>query len=210
MIFLTGNRTKSYSVGIICADILFIFYSIKLVTVMRAITKSFIVAHLIFSSFALLAQASIFEYEGSISEYESNQLIAISSPFREGQLDSYVTQGINLREAGQHDMSLVAFQKAWEIDRIQNGLYSESQVSIIDNIISSYVELEKWDSVNEQFEYLEHLYGRIYEIDNPKFELGLKKISSWHVNALNENLAGRRVMHLRKVHHIFKARLNIA
>ena len=115
-----------------------------------------------------------------------------------------------LQESGEHEAAVLAFQKVWEIDRIQNGLYSESQVSIIENIIFSSMELANWDSVNEQFEYLEYLYKRIYDTGNPKLDLGLQKVSSWHVNALNEDLDGQRLMHLRKVHKLFKKRLDIA
>ena len=64
--------------------------------------------------------------------------------------------------------------------------------------------------MNEQFEYLEYLYKRIYDTGNPKLDLGLQKVSSWHVNALNEDLDGQRLMHLRKVRKLFKKRLDIA
>ena len=54
------------------------------------------------------------------------------------------------------------------------------------------------------------MYGKIFEFDTPEFALGLQKIASWHVDALNENLDGHRLMHLRKAHNIFKVRLDIA
>ena len=132
------------------------------------------------------------------------------SAFQMNSLDSNLSRALALQESGKHEAAVLAFQRVWEIDRIQNGLYSESQISIIENIIFSFMELANWDSVNEQFEYLEHLYKRIYDTGNPKLELGLQKISSWHVNALNEDLDGQRLMHLRKVHKLFKKRLDIA
>ena len=132
------------------------------------------------------------------------------SAFHINSLDSNLSKAVALQESGEHEAAILAFQKAWEIDRIHNGLYNESQVSIIENIIFSSMKLANWDSVNEQFEYLEHLYKRIYDTGNPKLDLGLQKISSWHVNALNEDLDGQRLMHLRKVHKLFKKRLDIA
>ena len=132
------------------------------------------------------------------------------SAFNMNSLDSNLSKALALQESGKHEAAVLAFQKVWEVDRIQNGLYSESQVSIIENIIFSFMELANWDSVNKQFEYLEHLYKRIYDTGNPKLDLGLQQISSWHVNALNENLDGQRLMHLRKVHKLFKKRLDIA
>ena len=132
------------------------------------------------------------------------------SAFHINSLDSNLSKAVALQESGEHEAAVLAFQKVWEIDRIHNGLYNDSQISIIENIIFSSMELANWDSVNEQFEYLEHLYKRIYDTGNPKLDLGLQKVSSWHVNALNEDLDGQRLMHLRKVHKLFKKRLDIA
>ena len=210
MIVLTQKRIEKFSAGIIWAALLFIFWPTKLPQVMRTIAKSIVVGYSIFSTCVLLAQTSTSEFEDLIYEYESSLLDSSYTPFQAEQFNSYVVQGTSLQELGQHDEALVFFEKAWEIDRIQNGPYSKSQVPIIEIIISSYANLAKWDSVNKKFEYLEHLYGRIYELDSPEFDLGLQKVSSWHVDALNENLDGQRLMHLRKVHNIFKVRLDIA
>jgi len=132
------------------------------------------------------------------------------SVFHINSLDSSLSKAVALQESGEHEAAVLAFQKVWEIDRIRNGLYSESQVSIIEKIIFSSMELANWDSVNQQFEYLEHLYKRIYDTGNPKLDSGLKKISSWHISALNEDLGGHRLMHLRKAHRLLKMRLDIA
>ena len=70
--------------------------------------------------------------------------------------------------------------------------------------------MKRWEAVNKNYEYLEHLYGKIYTVNNPEFNLALQKISSWHVNALDLNLDGQRVKHLREARKIFKKRLQIA
>ena len=115
---------------------------------------------------------------------------------------------------------LYFFLSAFELSRLNDfSYYKELQILLDDYIgnniyenlvILSSMELANWDSVNEQFEYLEHLYARIYDNGNPKLDLGLQKVSSWHVNALNEDLDGQRLMQLRKVHKLFKERLDIA
>ena len=210
MIVLTQKRIENFSAGIICAVPLFIFCPTKFPRLMRTIAKSIVVGYSIFSTCVLQAQTSTSEFEDLTVEYEPSLLGSSYTPFQAEQFNSYIGQGISQQELGQHDEALIFFEKAWEIDRIQNGLYSQSQVPIIENIISSYVELAQWDSVNEKFDYLEHLYGKIFEFDTPEFALGLQKIASWHVDALNENLDGNRLMHLRKAHNIFKVRLDIA
>ena len=210
MIVGTQNRIKNYSNGIPFIAPACVFRSSQLTQVLSTTVKYIVLACSMFSSSGLLSQISIDRFQDSIHESESDPRTPIYAPFDAKQFDSHGTQGVSSQESEQYDTALFAFQKAWEMDRVKNGLYSASQVPIIENIISNYVELEKWDAVNEQFEYLEHLYGRIYQVGDPKFELGLQKISSWHVTALNENLDGRRLMHLRKVYNLFKTRLNIA
>lgn len=173
-------------------------------------TKSIALFCLLFQSGVLSAQAFYVESKAPTSGPDVNLLATTYSPFDTAQLDSLLSSGIRSQESGNHEQALVAFQKAFEVARIQNGLFSESQVPIIESIISSEIDLKRWEAVNKNYEYLEYLYGRIYDVDNPKFSLALQKISLWHVNALDLNLDGQRVKHLRKVHKISKKRLQIA
>ena len=48
----------------------------------------------------------------------------IQSAFHTNSLDSNLSKALALQESGEHEAAVLAFQKAWEIDRIQNGLYS--------------------------------------------------------------------------------------
>ena len=173
-------------------------------------TKSIALFCLLFQSGVLSAQAFHFESEAPAKWSGANLLARAYSPFDTAQLDPLLSRGIRSQELGNHEQALAAFQKALEVARIQNGLFSESQVPIIESMISSEIELKRWEAVNKNYEYLEHLYGKIYTVDNPEFNLALQKISSWHVNALDLNLDGQRVKHLREAHKIFKKRLQIA
>ena len=176
----------------------------------RYIIKSIALFWLLFQSGVLSAQVFYVESKGPATGPGLNLLAPTYSPFNTAQLDSLLSSGIRSQELGNHEQALVAFQKAFEVARIQNGLFSESQVPIIESIISSEIELKRWEAVNKNYEYLEHLYGKIYTVNNPEFNLALQKISSWHVNALDLNLDGQRVKHLREAHKIFKKRLQIA
>ena len=181
-----------------------------MIKITRYMTKSIALFCLLFQSGVISAQALYFESEAATNGAGANALARSYSPFDTAQLDPLISSGIRSQELGNHEQALVAFQKAFEVVRVQNGLYSESQVPIIESIISSEIDLKRWEAVNKNYEYLEHLYGKIYSVDNPKFSLALQKISLWHVNALDLNLDGQRVEHLRKVHKISKKRLQIA
>ena len=117
---------------------------------------------------------------------------------------------LRMQEANDHEMALQVFNKAWQVNRVNNGLFHESQLALLENMISSERELGDWEAVNKHYAHLEHLYRRLYNIDDPQLESGLQKISAWHVHAININRDGKRMEHLRKAHQIFKLRLQIA
>jgi len=149
----------------------------------------------------------------TITEEVKHQVIESNeskSSYYTDSLDSYLAKAAALQESEEHEAAVLVFKNAWEIDRIQSGLYSESQIPIIENIIFSSIELDKWDSVNKQFDYLEHLYRKLYDAKDPRLDSGLQKILSWHISILNQDIGGHRLRHLRKAHRLFKSRLDIA
>ena len=114
------------------------------------------------------------------------------------------------QSSGEHRQALVLFKQALHVARINQGLYHESQISIVDDIISAEIALQNWEEVNDFYAYQEHLYRRLYDTDDSRLEAGLKKVSAWHITALNVNLGGNRIEHLRKVNKLFKLRMQIA
>ena len=114
------------------------------------------------------------------------------------------------QSSGEHRQALVLFKQALHVARINQGLYHESQISIVDDIISAEIALQNWEEVNNFYAYQKHLYRRLYDTDDSRLEAGLTKVSAWHITALNVNLGGNRIEHLRKVNKLFKLRMQIA
>ncbi len=144
----------------------------------------------------LMAQASSLEIE--------------YSQFDESAFEPLVLMALQLQENDQHVEAVDVMEKAWQVNRVSSGLYNESQIGLIEHMIESEIELENWDDVSRHYDYLEHLYYRIYDVDDPKLESGLQKLSSWYVHAFISNLNVKRLEHLRKAHKILKRRLEIA
>jgi hypothetical protein len=126
------------------------------------------------------------------------------------QIESLEDLGRLSQSSGEHQQALVFFKHALHVARINQGLYHESQVSIVDDIISAETALQNWEEVNNFYAYEEHLYRRLYDTDDSRLEAGLRKVSAWHITALNVNLGGNRIEHLRKVNKLFKLRMQIA
>lgn len=118
--------------------------------------------------------------------------------------------GRSYQESGQHELALEFLKGAWQISKVNYGLYSEDQIPTLELIIYSEMELQRWESVDGHYAYLELLHRRIYDANDPLLELGLQKVSAWHVHALSIRDSSKHVAHLRKAYHLFKDRLEMA
>ncbi|MDA0688853.1 MAG: hypothetical protein O2948_09435 [Proteobacteria bacterium] len=132
------------------------------------------------------------------------------NPFDDQQLEDLVVAARQQQEAGAHAVALRFFEQAWQVSRVAYGLYHESQVPLLESMIASQIELEDWQAIDEHYGYIELIYTRLYEIDDPRLETGLQKVSSWHINAFNVNVDGKREEHLRKARQVLKTRLEVA
>ncbi len=126
------------------------------------------------------------------------------------QIESLEDLGRRSQSSGEHQQALLFFKQALHVARINQGLYHESQISIVDDIISAEISLQNWEEVNNFYAYQEHLYRRLFDMDDSRLEVGLRKVSSWHITALKVNLGGNRIEHLRKASKLFKLRIQIA
>lgn len=132
------------------------------------------------------------------------------NPFDDSQLETWVLQGQQSQEAGNHKEATIQFAMAWQASRVTNGLYHPSQLPLLESMIVSEIELEDWQAVDDHYSYIELLLNRLYDEQDPRLEAGLQAVSSWHVNAFNLNLDGRQEQHLRQAHKILKQRLEVA
>lgn len=159
---------------------------------------------------ALQDAASPSVREGFSEDFRSPSEDALFNPYQSDQLNTLLRQALVNQESGDHQQALSLFEQAWQISRISHGLYHESQIDLIDQMVYSAMELGSWEVVDSNYDYLRHLYSRLYDIDDPRLETGLQKISSFHVNAYNLNIDGKREYHLRKAAQIFDIRLQVA
>ncbi|MEM7291660.1 MAG: hypothetical protein AAF412_15040, partial [Pseudomonadota bacterium] len=132
------------------------------------------------------------------------------NPYDDSQLEALVLTGRRFQEAGSHADAAQVFDMAWQSSRVANGLYHASQVPLLESMIISEIELEDWQAVDDHYAYVELLLHRLYDKQDSRLEAGLQAVSSWHVNAFNLNLDGKREQHLRKAYKVLKLRLEVA
>lgn len=131
-------------------------------------------------------------------------------PYSDALAETLRQYGRSHQENGDHELALEFLKDAWQISKINHGLYSADQVANLELIIYSEMELQRWDAVDDHFAYLELLHRRVYASNDPELELGLQKVSAWHVHALSIRDSSKHVEHLRKAYHLFKDRLQMA
>jgi len=131
-------------------------------------------------------------------------------PYDEELSEALRQLGRSYQEAGQHELALEFLKDAWQISKVNHGLYNPDQIPALELIIYSEMELQRWDSVDNHYAYLELLHRRVFDAADPQLELGLQKVSAWHVHALSIRDSSKHVAHLRKAYHLFKDRLEIA
>jgi len=102
------------------------------------------------------------------------------------------------------------YERALHVTRINDGLYSESQIAIVEKLIDCFALLEDWPQVDRNFRYLHLLYTRLYEPDTVELDRALAQIADWHVIAINHNVGGEIQEHLREAGKLFRQRLAFA
>lgn len=132
------------------------------------------------------------------------------TPYATRQYQPLLRRGLQFQEAGEHEAALDLLNRAWQISRVNLGLYHEEQIPVLKSIVYSELETRDWESVDRIYDYMTHLYKQLYDIEDPRFEKGLQMISSFHIAAFNANLDGESEYHLRKANQLLELRLESA
>lgn len=128
-------------------------------------------------------------------------------PFDARLSEPLLSTGDMLAERGDFDGAVSYTERALHIMRINQGLYSEPQIPIVERLIEFNVAVENWEAVDENFRYLEFLYSRLFDIGSMKWDYGIAQVADWHVIAINNNLGDDLEDHLRAANKLFKLRL---
>jgi hypothetical protein len=76
-------------------------------------------------------------------------------------------------------------------------------------MIVNEVLMENWGAVNSYYGLEEYIFRRLYEPTDARLEVGLEKITAWHVSAVNEEVDDIPQEHLTKVKELLAIRLDV-
>ena len=154
----------------------------------------------------------------------SNAYITILESFREnianmeseyGVMDQRLVEPLNdlarfQMEAGYLDDALSSLNRQLQIERINNGLYSQAQIPIIESLISASVSLKDWEQVEEHYNRLAWIYTKAYAFNIDKLLTGIDQISNWSISAIYVDDRKRTVNHLLRLLDLRKHSLDLA
>lgn len=130
--------------------------------------------------------------------------------YQVNSLSPLIDLGLQMQEQNRHEEAIDYFKQARQVSRIQNGLYDETQLALVEAIIESEMELENWEAVDNHYQHAEHLYHKLYDLKDPRLEEGLGKVSRWLSFSLSARDSGDRIDKLFRAKRIYTLRLQIA
>lgn len=124
------------------------------------------------------------KYQVAIEEIES----------QDGAYGSRLTQelmnlGSIYQEYGRHDEAIKFLKRSAHLNRINDGLYSTTQIPIIRKLITSLKETKQWSKVDKSYSYLSWLYSKNFAADDiAMLEIQMEK-ANWQLKSYSVQLS---------------------
>ena len=134
---------------------------------------------------------SVDQYEDAVRELES------SHGFYDPELGKeLVGLGLAYRTSGRHGDAIEAFKRSMHVTRVNEGLYTLSQLPVLDLIIAENTELEDWKKLDQNYHYLCWLYRRNFGDNDVRLLPAVDRAARWHLRAFDSLLGKRPFGHL--------------
>ena len=140
----------------------------------------------------------------------SNEDIKSFNVYHADSFEPLIDLGLQMQEQDRHEEAIDYFKQARQVSRIQNGLYDETQILLVEAIIESEMALQNWKEVDDHYQYAEYLYHRLYDLEDPELERGLDKVSRWLSYFVMTKPVGDRIDLLYRAKKVYSLRLQIA
>lgn len=128
------------------------------------------------------------KYEQSIAELEQQ---ASQNVYSDDLAQAYLGLATSLVTLSQYEEASVAFDKALQTIRINNGLNSLQQIPVLEELASANEAQGKWEDVDDTTHLLFHIARRNYPVGDERRVDALEKLRNWKFKkALDVNLEG--------------------
>ncbi len=118
--------------------------------------------------------------------------------------------GLLHQAAGNHSQAIGALARALQIQRVNDGLQSASQLIILEQLIKSHIASENWAEVDKNFHQLLWINRRNYDPGDPRLLPVIDRVGRWKLKAYkDELLAENPVTTLQEAASLFTSTIAI-
>lgn len=123
--------------------------------------------------------------------------------------ENFIGLGLAYRNLGQYKEAVQAFNQALHINRINHGLYSASQLPIMEMIIQTNTALSDWQTLDQNYNYLYWVNRRLYGDDDPRLLPVIDRLGRWQLQAYRLTSGPTPFKHLLNAAELFQNAVRI-
>lgn len=146
-------------------------------------------------------------YQRQISKLESEEGV-----YGSALVEKLSSLGLAYQQANKHQEAIDVFKRAVHLNRVNDGLYTETQTPILYHQIDSHMALGQWKEVSDKYQYLYWLNSQNYGKNDPRMIPTLDRLSKWHLQAYTMSFGRDRkevTQHLITAHTYFSRSISL-
>jgi len=138
----------------------------------------------------LARQARIRELTGELAQRQAaieDQQSEVGI-YHSSLIESYSDLAAVYLELEDFESAASTLNDALQIARINNGLYSQQQLPLLDDLIASQMRRQDWQKVDDLVHLDHHIASRVYEKTDGEYLAAAEDYGQWKLRVLRENL----------------------
>lgn len=138
-------------------------------------------------------------YHDNISEIETQE-----GPYSHRLSEQLMPLSEIFQQQNKHEDAIEYLKRVLHIQRVNEGLYSPSQIAVVDQLITSHRALKQWKNVNNSIAYQYWLHSMNYdENDKEMIDITLK-LANWSLKSYSFKLSEVPLNDLLNAHRSFE------
>jgi hypothetical protein len=97
--------------------------------------------------------------------------------------EQYEALGELLQQNNEHERAIAMFENAMQIDRVNNGLFTNLQIPLIRQIIESQSALGNREELDDMHGYLYYIHQKAFAADSEEFLAAKEEWADWNVTS---------------------------
>lgn len=138
-------------------------------------------------------QKTALEISQQLTRFEENitALEGESGPYDASLIEALMDQGRYLAGIGQHQSAAIVYERALNITRISDGLLSEQQLPVLDDLTEAHKAAGDWQKADDREHLTYYLQSRLHAPGSVAHAEALIEYGNWKMQVVRGNLLGR-------------------